>query len=827
MIGIRARGFHHLIRVAKEHKLVDVIFKYDINHIENAVAIYVDSSIVKNPYFSNKADYLIILNRVFNNVRINPAHFSNTEYYGLLEEQISKTGNGHAYVVSIDKHNFIDESIRFSEMVILPNNFNELYGKFIEANKKMMPNATRYTDVNSAVLKYLFAITEGSKNFFFWAVNAYFKHGVQMTTLEKIMQWNKTYGDKAKSLRKGSITAYTGQRDIFALIRETSFIRNEKRANDVINMFNTAQKKALKSITLTPRDRENLSKFGKLSAKKKLNFIKKMSTIDNADEILKQMAFLSDVHFEWKKESFIEYLKNNENIDCEIVLDKGDIVLLKVKNYETVKRLTKATNWCISKDKKYWNEYVEFKPDATQYIIFDFSKKEDDDHSIIGFTTVYNRGITNAHDFENHDMMKGGRKHIPVGINDLLSKFENSGGIYSVLERDGIDLSLVVAYEPSKYKWNRESAFKIIEECIDAEDYYVLSDFGTQVAIMTENDDIKYFLGENYVDGRGDIGVSGDAHIVFMDFEKTQNDPNRIIFGVINYDMRSKESSCNALYNARFEKVSETFDNMIERYGLPYDIICRSNSVCDRFISALTNFDIKTIDKLMGEGDVKKMIGEQTNIHNFIYCLQNSIFTYHTFDFFDLFVNKYKYHIEDVISVEYASSILVAAWHSMIDVSRGDVSRLIVPSNDDLLNFYNGKCRDARYARYIFYYLSVMRLLDGIKNPNVYGNLLSRIHEFGKQCDLFDLIISRMCSNADIFDSNKSGILHMIISYAKNSDRVFNALMNASKKASRLSGELSHILKHRRVETTEMWVKSEDGNFSIVNKAVEETIPAK
>lgn len=252
----------------------------------------------------------------------------------------------------------------------------------------------------------MYAITDGSKNFFFWAVNAYFKQGIHISTLEKIMAWNENYGTKAKELKKGSITAYTGQCEIISLVREIAHIRNEKRANDVMNMFNTAQKKALKAINLSARDHETLSKFGKLSGKKKLNFIKKMSSVFDASEILKQMAFLSDVHFEWKKESLLEYIDNNENIDCDIILDKGDIVLLKVKDYETVKRLTKATNWCISKDKKYWNEYVEFNPNATQYIIFDFSKKEDDNHSIVGFTSVYNRGITNAHDFENHDMMK-------------------------------------------------------------------------------------------------------------------------------------------------------------------------------------------------------------------------------------------------------------------------------------------------------------------------------------------------------------------------------------------------------------------------------------
>jgi hypothetical protein len=80
-----------------------------------------------------------------------------------------------------------------------------------------------------------------------------------------------------------------------------------------------------------------------------------MSTVGDPNEILHQMAFLADVHFKWNKESLMEYLANNENLSYELKYDKGDVVLLMVNDYDTVKRLAKNTNWCISKNKQYWN----------------------------------------------------------------------------------------------------------------------------------------------------------------------------------------------------------------------------------------------------------------------------------------------------------------------------------------------------------------------------------------------------------------------------------------------------------------------------------------
>ena len=81
--------------------------------------------------------------------------------------------------------------------------------------------------------------------------------------------------DFTKNLRKNTITAYTSNDDIMSLSEELLILRREKRINDVINMFNTAQKRILraKAAEFSDKDKETLSKFYRLSETKKSNFI--------------------------------------------------------------------------------------------------------------------------------------------------------------------------------------------------------------------------------------------------------------------------------------------------------------------------------------------------------------------------------------------------------------------------------------------------------------------------------------------------------------------------------------------------------------------------
>jgi hypothetical protein len=819
MIGTKIKGFRHLIRMARTLSEVQFFFKHDFFRIDCGIALYVKADEQRNPYMSAGGDYLMIFNNSVSNVRYDDMYHKSEGVGKRIKELRAKYPS--VWVTPVERRNFQDDSHMMAQILAVPSDFETKYSEFCEANKKQMPNATRFTDINSPILKYFFAITSGSKNFFFWAVNAFFKQGINVYLLEKIMIWNDGYSQLSSKLNKGTITGYTNGHDFFTLVREMTKLRRAKRANDVINMFNTAQKKALKGYSLKARDYDTLSKFGKLSGKKKNNFIRKMSTIENPAEILKQMSFLADIHFEWKKESLLEFIKNADGFKCEVVMDKGDMVLLKVEDYETVKRLAKTTNWCISKDKKYWNEYVENNPNATQYVLMDFSRKEDDNLSIVGFTSVHDRGITNAHDFQNRNLMQGRRTNTVSEIKSFVAKYIDCSSIYGVLDKYGIKLSDVVSYEPNQYKWDRDSMFDYLNQCVDEDDYYIIYDDGDKVALIVENDNVRYFLGDAYIDQRGHRGEFGNQHIIFADFTKKANDPEKLVFGIITHNFEEHESSCARLFNDRFETINQSFDSKLEEYGLPYDIICRKDNVVERFYNALSSLELATAKDLIKDKKVKDSLLSQDRANFVRDSITNVTFGYNSTDYINLFYDA-NYNMSDIIGVRNAGDLARRMINNMHDTAANMGKCAYVPTAEDIKSLYDGNTGDYNKAFYTGNFLMLMKMLDKETSRDFVYRVVNTVHERHNVCDLFDLIMTRAIDMIDI--AHDYDVAKFIVSYAFNlgSPRVINAISSKKNIDERLNQFIA-TFKKREVKTTEMWVRNNDGVY-IVEGINEEAI---
>lgn len=823
MIGTKIRGFRHLIKMAKTLNEVGLFFKHDYFNIGHGVALYVSSEDCKNPYMSSNSDYVMLFNDLTSNVKFNPSYHVGTKISDKI--QILSASYPYLWVLPVDKKNFGDDAHMFTHKICVPEDFEAKYKEFCESNKKQMPNATKYVEINSAILKYLFAISNGSKNFFFWAVNAMYKQGVSIYLIERLLAWNDKYNQLSSKLKKGTITGYTGSHDFFALAREMSKLRRDKRANDVINMFNTTQKKLLKGVSLNDRDYETLSKFAKLSGKKKVNFIRKMSTVEDAGEILKQMSFLADVHFEWKKESLLDFIKNADNFNCEIVIDRDNIVLLKVNDYETVKRLAKTTNWCISKDKKYWNEYVENNSMATQYVLLDFSRKEDDNLSIVGFTSVHDRGITNAHDFQNKNLMEGRRTNTVSEIKSFVSKFIDCRNIFGVLDKYGIKLSDVVSYEPNQYKWDRENMFKYLNQCISEDDYYIIADYGDKVALIAEDDNVRYFLGDTYIEERGRRGIFGNQHIIFADFTKKHNDPEKLVFGVITHNFEEHESYCARLFNDRFEAINQSFDSKLEEFGLPYDIICRKDNVIERFYNSLSTLELATVKDLIQNKKVKDSLKRKERSGLVRDSLTNVTFMYNSSDYIDLFYNE-GLTLSDVIGPRNAGDCARRMANNMFDTGRHGYSiEIKVPNASEIENFIAGKSANYNEAYYVGNFMMLMKFIDKENDKDAIYRLVSSIYDRHFVCDLFDLVFTRLFEKIDVFKSYESAKLIAAYAYNQGSPRVVNAIESKKEKNPSLE-EFIIRLNKPSVKTTEMWVRREDGTYVVDNATVNEEVVA-
>jgi hypothetical protein len=111
----------------------------------------------------------------------------------------------------------------------------------------------------------------------------------------RIVEWSLRNKELLSKLQKGTPTAYNGIDNVFVLQDELVCLKRLKTANSVISTFNPAQKKLLKDLSLSDRQLKAFACFEKLSETKRTNFIRKMSNVEDADEIMRQMELLSTV----------------------------------------------------------------------------------------------------------------------------------------------------------------------------------------------------------------------------------------------------------------------------------------------------------------------------------------------------------------------------------------------------------------------------------------------------------------------------------------------------------------------------------------------------
>lgn len=580
-----------------------------------------------------------------------------------------------------------------SEAIILPDDFDDLFDTFNKQNKKIVEQVkVKYSgDFNCYFAKYFFVLTDGSPNMFSWAMTNLYKNGVSSTTLKHVIDWCKNYPQLVRNLKKGTPTAYNGFGEIQELVSEMIALRKNKRANLVINMFNTAQKKLLKNVELNSVNLETFSKFSILSDIKKRNFVRKMSTIEDANEIMRQMKLLTNIHFEWNRESFCEFINGADGINCEVIYDNNNIIVVKVNDYETVKQLAKTTNWCISKNKRFWNEYIELRNGkSTQYVLFDFNKKEDDELSIVGFTST-NNGITHAHSFSNKNLMEETREYPYIRC-----FVEHRKNIISILKSANLSESMFCDFEKQKYNWNKTDFIKFLEYCMDESEYDIILDNGDKLVVETTSQMVRFIIGKRY-DRNFINDRSPKKLILFCDFSLQETDPNRLMFSIINFNEKKQEEYPSMVFDMFCRsQVNVTFNTLLSSFGLPYTTICRTENETDVLFDAFSTYNIVKLNELLGNKElIKHLIKESknkqsNNIQNDIYSyIQDSIINVNTTEIINVFYNN-NISIGELIGKRNMDNLLSNLCYEVLRYYRCNNK---VPTNDELNMLYNNNWR--------------------------------------------------------------------------------------------------------------------------------------
>lgn len=115
-----------------------------------------------------------------------------------------------------------------------------------------------------------------------------------------------------------------------------------------------------------------------------------------------------------------------DDLNAKVIVDNQDILVLEIESYEQSRKLG-SSSWCIVRDALYFGEYV--RKGSRQFFIYDFSKKEIDNDSMIGMT-LDNDGYNLFQHLKDDTS-------INYGISDLANSNSRLGQIHQDILKNG------------------------------------------------------------------------------------------------------------------------------------------------------------------------------------------------------------------------------------------------------------------------------------------------------------------------------------------------------------------------------------------------------
>ena len=390
------------------------------------------------------------------------------------------------------------------------------------------------TETNT-LFKRIIEMFDGQTNYQIWAVKAIFSQNLDMQSLKSIVEFIKEFPTSIKLLQKKNITSYTSSTDIGRLMDEIRSIKAIVFVKSTIANFNTEQRKMLHDVVIKPiskpyesllnsafKDWHDLFyKFNKLPWARKDKFFKTASAIRDVNSLRHQICTCLEDTYDWElgKDDLLSLIENNAK-DCEVVYNKDNVVIVKVPSFESSVKLCGGgrTQWCISRDEGNFTSYCkDSEGKRTQYFLFDFSRKESDVFSHIGFTTLKGYGVVEAQTGNNMPMLK----------QKYRQKTEEYD-IYNIFDKFNIPMSLVLGIKQhSEFLWEKDSLMSFIKKTFGDIETHFLDGNKVLVKIEGENRSIFKRLICN-TNLSKDMYTERGTYILF-DFDLPWDDNNAVI----------------------------------------------------------------------------------------------------------------------------------------------------------------------------------------------------------------------------------------------------------------------------------------------------------
>lgn len=386
----------------------------------------------------------------------------------------------------------------------------------------------------NAVFNRIISMFEGQANYQVWAIKAVFGRQLLISDMDNIKTWSDANQTLIKELSKKNIVSYTTQHDFDLLRNEMKSLDMISFVKNCINKFNTAQremlrsevfKTAIDSMTATNnpvffRWFELFKKFESLADHRKKKVISGSSAFSRISDVKSAIETALSETYDWNKEDLLSYIERNAN-DCQVIYNEGNVVVVNVTSFESSKKLggNGRTQWCLTREDRYFKQYVLEPRGNKQYFLFNFSKKEQDELAYIGFTVNENNGICNAHSTKNNSLLGEGIRYNNYSVN-----------INRALQISGVSLGTFLRLKDLRhFKWDIEQMLAFMS--LNKSNFSIVSGDNNRLIVrpMT-NDALNQLIAHTLIDNRQyALNNTKNKVYVIMDLNLKQHDDKSVI----------------------------------------------------------------------------------------------------------------------------------------------------------------------------------------------------------------------------------------------------------------------------------------------------------
>ena len=410
------------------------------------------------------------------------------------------------------------------------------------AKKRLQPIIEKFgiDPKTDKVFQSIITLFDGQTDYQMWGIKVVYGKSLTLEMLIGIKEWATANPTEISNLSLKNLVSYKTVTDMAKLRAEMQSLDAFHFVKNILNTFNTDQRKRLKSAFIEPVEstpyncltNKNFKKFyelalpfTKLPEHRKQKFVILMSAVNSVEDIMKHMKSALETTYEWNREDFLLYFQNNCP-NSEICYDKDGIVIVRLDNFATAKKLCGGgrTGWCLTRESRYFNQYTHDNNNASQFALFDFNRQEKNDLAHIGFTVNPERGITHAHSTRNNSMM-----------GSIMVDGER-WDINKVLSHHKIPKNAYIRLRPLRnYKWDKKNFIQKLNTYRDSVKIIELPD-GRLIIPITNNDVRNFILNHTLIGNQQSSGSDSQTFVV-MDFSVDVNDEKSLLYVKFSKDM--------------------------------------------------------------------------------------------------------------------------------------------------------------------------------------------------------------------------------------------------------------------------------------------------